>query len=224
MSGETKISGTGDSLLVQKTAIISLKVTNANKAGCAGKTPTAVGLFRSGKEGEDGVDGYTQDGETVSVVRVDQSEASVRIANVPSDSRSRAESVFTGYDGIVQLNVYFTSITNTSASRFYLRFEFDGGAASSNLVGPLAKEEPADPGKTASLVSSVTTIKPPPQQIEVKKPFKIGLQLRNPEGNAAELYRMASTNKRARMMLCQVMLIANTIQCKCLTSQCTCFG
>ena len=138
-----------------------------------------------------------------------ETEASLRIGSVPTYSKARAESHFTGYDGIAQVNVYFAFIAaNASAYSFYLRFDFDGGVISSPIVGPLAKEEPADPRKTATFVSSLTTVSPPPQQLVVKQPFNIGLQLRNPEGSTAELVRLATANG-LKMMICQVMSIVH---------------
>ena len=198
VAGEMKISGNGDSALVQQTAIVSLKVTNDDNVGCAGKTPTSVTLFRS----ETGADGEISSFVPVS----EETEAAVRIATVPSHSTARAESVFTGQDGIVQVNVYFAFIKpNASAHSFYLRFDFDGGVASSAHIGPLTKAVVADHAKTANFVSSLTTIQAPPRKIEVKKPFVLGLQLRNPEGSTDELLRSANAEEGTNLMICQVM-------------------
>ena len=203
MSGEDTISGYGDSILEQKTATISLKVVDSADAGCAGKTPTSVGLFRA-------VDGAPEaGGDLPSLVPVPETEASLHIATVPTHSRARLESVFTGYDGIIQVNVYFAFINaNASAYSFYVRFEFDGGAASSRPVGPLVKDEPADQRKTAAFVSSLTTISPPPQELVVKRAFSVVLQLRNPEGSTAELVRLAKA-EGLKLMICQVTFIVH---------------
>ena len=196
-AGETKISDDGDSTLVQQTAIVSLKVTDNENATCAGKTPTSVTLFRA----ETGADGESRSFVPVS----EETEAAVRIATVPSHSNARAESVFTGKDGIVQVNVYFAFITaNASAHSFYLRFDFDDGVASSAYIGPMTKAIAADQAKTASSVSSFTTISAPPQKIEVQKFFRVGLQLRNPEGSTEEIMRMAGGDG-VHVMICQVM-------------------
>ena len=214
VAGEDKISGYGDSTVVQKTAGIDLKVTNANNFGCAGKSPTAIALFRSEAQTE-GAGG----GARPSLVPVPETEASIRIASVPSHSKARAESHFTSYDGIIQINVYFAFISpNASASSFYLRFDFDGGAISSPIIGPLAKEEPADHSKTATFISSLTTVSPPPRQLVVKQPFNMSLQLRNPEGSTAEIARLATPIPNGlRMMICQVTFIVH-IFVRCLRS------
>lgn len=197
VSGETKISGDGDSTLVQQTALVSLKVTNNDNAGCAGKTPTSVTLFRS----ETRKRGDKQPFVPVS----EETEAAVRIATVPSHSRARARSVFTGQDGIVQLNVYFTFISaSVSASSFYLRFGFDGGVANSTHIGPFTKAVPADQTKTANFVSSLTTITPPPPKIVVRQPFLLGLQLRNPEGSSEEIARSTNAGDGMNVIICQV--------------------
>ena len=197
MSGETKISGDGDSTLLQQTAIVSLKVTNDGNAGCAGKTPTSITLLRS--------EAGAGRGDQVFVPVSEVTEAAVRIAAVPSHSRARAESVFTGEDGIVQVNVYFTFISaDASGYSFYLRFGFDGGVANSTLIGPLTKAVPADQSKTENFVSSLTTILAPPPKIVVKKPFVLGLQLRNPEGSSEEIVRSANAGDGVDIMICQV--------------------
>ena len=199
-AGETKISDDGDSTLVQQTAIVSLKVTNNANASCAGKTPTSVTLFRS----KTGANGTSRSFVPVS----EETEAAVRIATVPSHSKARAESVFTGKDCIVQVNVYFAFITaNASAYSFYLRFDFDGGVASSAYIGPMTKAIAADQAKTASSVSSLTTIVAPPPKVEVQTPFVVGLQLRNPEGSTDEIIRVANAGgDGVTVMICQVVL------------------
>lgn len=195
VAGEKEVSGDGDATLVQQTAIVSLKVTSSDGFGCPGKTPTSVSLFRS-----------VSDGDSRSLVPVsEETEAAVRIAAVPSHSTARAESAFTGQDGIVQLNVYFTFITvNASANNFFLQFDFDHGAMSSSLIGPLTKAVASDQARTAAYVSSLVTIQAPPEEIEVKKPFEAIFQLRNSEGSTDKIIRTAK-NEGLRMMICQVL-------------------
>ena len=198
VSGETTISGDGDSTLVQQTAAVTLKATNRENLGCAGKSPTSVTLlrFQAGEDGESG-----------SLVPVEETEAMLRIATVPSNSRSRAKSLFSRHDGIVQVDVYFASIAaHASAYSFYLRFGFDFGAANSTLIGPLTKALPANLAKTAGFVSSLTTIQAPPELLVVKEPFTLGLQLRNPEGSTEELMRLANAGEGMEVMICQVPL------------------
>lgn len=197
MSGETKISGDGDATRVQQTAIVSLKLTNSDRFGCPGKTPTSVKLLRS-----------VSDGQRRFVPVSEETEAAVRIAAVPSHNTARAESAFTGEDGIVQLNVYFTFITaNASAYEFFLRFEFENGAINSKPIGPLTKAVAADQAKTANLVSSFVTILAPPEQIVVKQTFVTSLQLRNSQGSANEILRTAN-NEGINAMICQVAFVS----------------